>query len=113
MELEVQRLERRREDAVNSELDLDRPVIRLDMDVARPSLQRVQDNRIHELDDRALVLRDLFDGQDLVAPLVLLEQQRAVIRLEIFQRLAGFLAPAQCGRNRLARADHPLQGALQ
>src|SRR3989454_1075650 len=113
VELEVQRIERRRKDPVNPILDVHRPISSLHVNIARPPLQGVQHNRVHELDHRALVLGDLLDGQHFVAPFVLPEQDRPIVCLNILQRLARPFAPGQDRQNRVLGADHQPEGALQ
>ena len=67
----VDRVHRLVEDAVDAVLDDDDVLLRLDVDVRGAALDRVEDDRVDELDDRRGVLRDPVDREGLLALLVL------------------------------------------
>ena len=67
----VDRLHRLVEDTVDAVLDDDFALTRLDVDVARPPLDGVEDRRVDELDDRARVMADAVDRQHFIAVVVL------------------------------------------
>ena len=104
----VDRLHRRVEDAVDPVLDDDDVLLRLDVDVGRAALDRVEEDRVDELDDRAGVGRDPVDRQDLLPLLVLPDD----LHPELFGRLLedplGRLGLLQDLLHRGPRADlHP------
>ena len=70
----VDRVHRLVEDAVDPVLDEDDVLLRLDVDVRRPPLDRVEDDRVDELDDRRRVLRDPVDREGLFPLLVLADE---------------------------------------
>ena len=65
---------RRLQHAVDAVLHVDRVVLRLDVDVARPPLDGRVDRRVDQPDDRADVARQPLDGEALVAVLLFLQQ---------------------------------------
>ena len=113
MELEVQGIERRGQNPVHAELDVDRMVGGFDMDVADTLLERVQQDRIHQTHHGALVFCDLLDREHFLALVVLPHQQRSVLGLDFLERLTRPLAPAERGKDCGARADRKLQRPLQ
>ena len=70
----VDRRHRRLQHAVDPVLDVDRVVLRLDVDVARAALDGGVDRRVDEADDRARIGRELVDGELIVARLVLAQR---------------------------------------
>ena len=86
--------------AVDAVLHVDRVFLRLDMDVARAPLDRTEDGRIDQPDDRALVGRQLLHRQLIVAAVVFAED----LHLEALGR---FL---QHARRALALLEHRLDG---
>ena len=56
------------EHAVDAEADEQRVLLRLEVDVARPVLGRLEDDRVHEPDDRPL--RDAVLGREVVGLVV-------------------------------------------
>ena len=62
------------QDAVDSKFHLDASFSRFNMHVTGVFLERTQDNRIHQLDDRALIFRDPLHGEDVFASLIFLDQ---------------------------------------
>ena len=66
LELLVDGLHGLAEDAVDAELDLDVLVLGLDVDVAGPLLDGGEDDGVDELDDRAVLVGQLLDGDDVL-----------------------------------------------
>ena len=66
------------ENAVDPVLDVDVVVFGMDVDVAGPALQGVEDGGVHQPDDGALRLIGQFLNGDLLAGLVLLDQGQAL-----------------------------------
>jgi hypothetical protein len=83
VKLLADRTHRRLQHAVDPVLHVDGVVAGLDVNVARAALDRGVNRRIHQFDDRADVAGEPFDGQVVVAGLVLLED----LQLERLGRL--------------------------
>ncbi len=83
VEAPIDRAHRRLQHAVDAILHVHGVVARLDVDVARPPLNRGVDRRVHQPDDRARVGGQLVDGELIVAGVVLAEQ----LELEALGRL--------------------------
>ena len=105
----VDRVHRLVEHAVDPVLDDDDVLLRLDVDVRGAALDRVEDDRVDELDDRRGVLRDPVDREGLFALLVLGHE----LHPELFGRLVEHalrgLALLQDVVDRRAAADLELQ----
>ena len=100
VELDVDGLRGRVEHAVDAVLEQDVLVRGLDMDVAGPALQGVEDGGMHQLDDRAFVLVDAFQRQDLFAVLLLLDDLELEVLGHRVHHLLGAAAPLEHGLDR-------------
>ncbi len=74
---------RRLQHPIDAVLDVDRVVLRLDMDVTGATLDRCVDRRIHQTDDRAAVAGEALDGEAVLGVVVVFEN----LDLEFFGRL--------------------------
>ena len=97
---------RRLQHAVDAVLHIHRIVLRLDVNVARAPLDRREDGRVDEADDRAAVARQALDGEVVLARFVVLEH----LDLEFFGGLVEHALRAfallQHALDRRPRADH-------
>ena len=119
LELLVDRLHGLAEDAVDPVLDPDPLVLGLDMDVAGPFLDGGEDDRVDELDDRAVLVGQLLDGDDLVLlPALALDDLHDEALGRVLEDLEGGLAlaeglvdgPLGGGQDLDPLADHGLDG---
>ncbi len=105
----VDRLHRLVEHAVDPVLDDDDVLLRLDVDVRGAALDRVEDDRVDELDDRRRVLRDPIDREGLFALLVLGHELHAELFGRLVEHALGGLALLKDVVDRRAAADLELQ----
>ena len=94
--------------AVDAVLDVDRVVLRLDVDVARAALNRGVDRRVDEADDRADVAREPLDGQAVLAALLFLEQLQLEALRGVLEDALRALALLEYRLDGRARAHHDL-----
>jgi len=80
-----------------------------DVDVAGAALHGAQQDRIQELDGRALIFSGMIEREDFLAAFVLFDQDRSVFGFELAQGLARTFAAFQGGQNRRLWAHHQLQ----
>ncbi len=100
----VDRPHRRLQDAVNPVFHVDGIFLRLDMDVARASLDRAVEGRVDEPDDRARVGRQAVHGQRIIRTVVLAQDLELEALGRLLQHPRGILALLQ---NRLDRRRGP------
>ena len=86
-------------------LTCDRVVLGLDVDVGGAALERLEDDRVDEPDDRAGVRRELVDGEGLFARLVLAEELHLEAFGGLLEHALRALALLQNRLDRRRRAD--------
>ena len=108
VEAAVDRPHRRLQHAVDAVLHVHRVVAGLDVNVARPALNRGVDGRVDQPDDGAGIGRQLVDGQLLVAGFVFAQQLQLEALGRLLEHARRALALLEDRLNRRRRADRDL-----
>ena len=93
LEAAVERLGGPEQHAVDPVFDDDPFLAGLDVDVAGPLVQGIEQGRIDQADDRAGIVGHLLDGEDFLALVGLLDQLQLEILGDLLQHLLRALAP--------------------